>query len=128
MRSYFTPAAFKDSKHPFKDYKLWFPKLALKVRGDDGNSKTIAASNSGWHNVLEDEGTRITEYNVNGGDYKTDGKLRVTFVKYRDPLGIDEYKFVGVFQFHDKTEKEVHYKRIVTEIPIIKSKNVANLI
>jgi hypothetical protein len=102
QQGYFTPRGL-DSK-----YKFWFPQLEIEGK----------AQARGWHNILSEDGTTITEYN---DDIKTNtvnwenvsrkeflDYTRVTFTKVRDPITNKRaYKFVGLFEFKDIDDSDV---------------------
>lgn len=117
-RAYFTPPNFKGTS--LDGYKMWFPHMAVEVTGEDGKLKTIAAT-KGWNNQLSDDGSTIIERNENNETYKQDGKKRIVFLKYKDPLGYNEYKFVGIFEFNKKVDNTVYFSRISEQCDIIKN-------
>lgn len=117
-RSYFSLPNFKGTQ--LENYKLWFPHLAVEVVDDDGNKRTIAATRAGWNNQLCNDGRTILERNENNISYKQDGKKRIVFLKYKDPLGFNEYKFVGVFEFLKKVKDTVHFTRVSKSCIMIK--------
>ena len=100
---------------------MWFPKLAIQIQDQDGNKKLIAATTTGWTNELVEEGSVIVEKNDNiNKSYKQDGKKRIVFVKYKDPLGYNEYKFAGIFEFYKFDNGSSYFKRIKNECELIK--------
>jgi very-short-patch-repair endonuclease len=101
-RSYFTPWTFIDPKYAnynYTDCKVWFPKLAVK--NSDGDF--VAATWTGFNNQLNEDGTKIIQKND-----KVDGKRQIVFAKYKDPLGGNAYKFVGIFE---STDSETHTRK-----------------
>lgn len=100
------------------DYKLWFP----------------STSNSGgWNNKLINDDT-IEEYNKDGvknqkhyigiiNEYIHQScHKRVTFLKYKDDLGFDLYRFVGVFKLdysNSVKENRTVWKKDRDTFPII---------
>lgn len=116
-RAYFSLPKFRGTS--LDGYKMWFPHLAVEEIGEDGNIKTIAAT-KGWNNQLSDDGKTIFERNEYNKTYKQDGMNRIVFLKYRDPLGYNEYKFVGVFEFNKKIDNTVYFSRISEQCDIIK--------
>ena len=96
-----------------EDHKLWFPKLAILIKDDNGVMKPIAATPSGWNNQLVDDGNIISEINENNqpSPKAKDGKKRIVFLKYKDALGISEYKFMGIFEFLKQVEGKNFYRK-----------------
>jgi hypothetical protein len=116
-RSYFTLPKFRRTE--LDNHKLWFPKLAVKINDEYGEGKLIAATRTGWNNQINEDGTIITEWNENNFSYQNDGKRRVVFIKYKDPLGSNEYKFVGIFEFLEKLNDKNIFIRKNDVCPII---------
>jgi len=117
-RAYFSLPNFKGTH--LEGYKMWFPKLAIQTKDENGKKKLIAATNTGWNNELVEEGSIIIERNDKSKSYKQDGKKRIVFVKYKDPLGYDEYKFVGIFKLHKINNGTAYFKRIEKECALLK--------
>lgn len=117
-RAYFSLPNFKGTS--LDGYKIWFPQLAVEVIGEDGKLKTIAATKTGWNNQLSGDGKTIIELNENNTSYKQDGRKRIVFLKYKDPLGYNEYKFVGIFEFTKKMDNAVYFSRISDYCDMIK--------
>lgn len=106
-KGYFTPKGLKP------EYKFWFPQLEIAGK----------AQAYGWHNILSDDGEKITEFNddiknhfphwqhmnsQNFLDY-----TRIVFAKDKDPItNQPAYKFVGVFKLTDITDDKRTYKKI----------------
>lgn len=114
--SYFTPKTFKNTG--YDGYKVWFPKLAIV----DENGKMIAATDKGWNNQLINDGKELIEDNDNKElSDSHDKKNRITFAKYKDPLGDYAYKFVGIFKLNkiDNSGKR-YYSRIDERCKIIR--------
>jgi very-short-patch-repair endonuclease len=106
-KSYFTPKTFKNTE--YVDYKVWFPKLAVY----DENGSPIAATPQGWKNQLKNDGKELIEDNDDKElDDSHDHKKRIAFAKYKDPLGDNAYKFVGVFRLHKIVNGKRYYDRI----------------
>ena len=69
---------------------------------------------SGWSNELSDDGEIFTEYNKDDkkreehvADCIKDNKRRIAFFRTKDALGIELYRFVGVFHLDtDATRKQ----------------------
>lgn len=67
-----------------------------------------------WNNSISEDGKTITECPRNPTERKSHMRLylgskekRITFLRYKDWLGITSYRFVGVFQINpSKSEKE----------------------
>jgi len=116
-RAYFSLPIFNGTS--LEGYKMWFPHLAVEEIGEDGELKSIAAT-KGWNNQLSDDGKTIIERNENNQTYKQDGKKRIVFLKYKDPLGYNEYKFVGIFEFKRKVKNTVYFSRISEQCNLIK--------
>lgn len=126
----FTPWKFKNNaektwKKYYDGYELWFPHLA--IRDKEGN--LIAPA--GWVNELVNDGKEIIEEKSNGVVSKKKiskesnfpkYKPKITFAKYKDPLGNDGYKFIGIFQPENEFDSEGkrHYHRKETKCKIIK--------
>ena len=75
-------------------------------------------SRKGWKNILKTNSNEIEEYNENteksAEHYKkhiNNKQLRIVFFKYKDILGINKYKFIGVFKLN-KT-KSLKLNRII---------------
>ena len=109
--SYFSLPKFRGTI--LEDHKLWFPKLAILIKDDNGVMKPIAATPSGWNNQLVDDGNIISEINENNqpSPKAKDGKKRIVFLKYKDALGISEYKFMGIFEFLKQVEGKNFYRK-----------------
>jgi len=112
-QSYFSPNTFRGSK--YEGYKVWFPKLAIM----DENGKLIAATDSGWNNQLINNGKEFIEKNDkkeigNAGNIK-----RIIFAKYKDPLGSNKYKFIGIFEPSKFDGQNRYYKRIEEELKLL---------
>lgn len=73
--------------------------------------KPSAATPSGWNNQLEDDGNIISEINENNRLYFQDGKKRIVFLKYKDVLGNNEYKFMGIFEFLKQVEGKNFFRK-----------------
>lgn len=123
-RAYFSLPNFKGT--PLQDYKMWFPHIAVQEIGVDGKEKIIAATKTGWTNQLIDDGTIIIERNEYNQMYKQDGKKRIVFLKYKDPLGYNEYKFVGIFKFKKMIDNTVYFIRISENCELIKNEQNTN--
>lgn len=95
------------------NYRLWCPKLAIPH-----GEKLIAASAKGWINTISEDWMQIKESNPTKADIvsKDRGKKRITFVKSKDPLGQDGYRFVGVFQFIAHEHGHNIYRRVNDKI------------
>jgi hypothetical protein len=117
-RSYFTLPKFTNTE--LENHKLWFPKLAIKINDEFGNEILRPATRTGWTNQISQDGTIITEWNENDIPYKNDKKRRVVFIKYKDSLGFNEYKFAGVFEFFEKIDDRNIYKRCSEICSILK--------
>lgn len=111
QQGYFTPKGLD------RGYKFWFPQLEIEGR----------AQAYGWHNVLSDDGSTITEYNDDIKNNLSDWErrssrefldhTRVVFAKVRDPVTNERaYKFVGVFRLHDISEGNVRTYTKISDI------------
>jgi hypothetical protein len=109
-RAYFSLPAFTGTE--LEGYKLWFPKLAIPVIDEQGNQQLIAATHTGWHNQLAEGGAVIIERNEKNQSYIPDLKKRIVFMKYKDPLGYNEYKFVGIFEYERIEDGSTYFRRI----------------
>ncbi len=105
----------------------WCPKLSINV---DGDIKSMAG---GWINFLAEDWTYIDESHQDGK--KVEGRKntymeemnsdreRAVFAKYKDNLGHNRYRFVGVFKssgLSPETESCIRYSRIADKIKIVK--------
>jgi hypothetical protein len=117
-RAYFSLPAFTGTE--LEGYKLWFPKLAIPVIDEQGNQQLIAATHTGWHNQLAEGGAVIIERNEKNQSYIPDLKKRIVFMKYKDPLGYNEYKFVGIFEHNRIENGSTYFKRIDVECTILR--------
>jgi len=117
-RTYFTLPKFKGTS--LEGYKIWFPHLAVEVIGEDGEHKTVAATKTGWNNQLIDDGEIIMEYNENNIRYEQDENKRIVFLKYKDPLGYNEYKFVGIFEFKESNGNTRYFSKNRDDCVILK--------
>lgn len=102
QQGYFTPQGLDPQ------YKFWFPQLEI-----NGQAQAF-----GWHNILSDDGTTITEYNddvkknLPTWEYRGTKEFldytRVVFAKVQNPItNKRSYKFVGVFQLKDVSSDDV---------------------
>jgi len=115
--SFFTPCTFVNTE--YDGYKAWFPQLAVR----DENGEPVAASTAGWKNQLINNGKELIEDKDNGKllGSKNDFKKRIVFAKYKDPLGDNGYKFVGIFELEkDYKGGERHYHRIEDKCTILR--------
>jgi very-short-patch-repair endonuclease len=121
FKGYFTLKGFRGT--PYEGYMLWFPQLAIEKKNEDGKFVKKAAARD-WLNTLSKDGSEITESRENNSEPpKKDDKKRIVFVKYRDPLGRNEYKFVGIFEEFEKditVGNEKYFKRAGEEVKLIK--------
>lgn len=102
QQGYFTPKGLDPH------YKFWFPQLEI-----NGQAQAF-----GWHNILSDDGSTITEYNddaknnLPSWEYRGTKEFldytRVVFAKVRDPVTKKRsYKFIGVFKLKDISTDDV---------------------
>jgi hypothetical protein len=114
-------------------FLLWFPKRK-KVK--DG--KDIAPS--GWFNGLSNDGKVIYEVRDNNEidtsieeivnpDSLDNFDKRITFMKYKDNLGENGYKFVGIFHYAGRAITYFNGKEVVANkyILVCNSFNLPNL-
>ncbi|MCG3420007.1 AbaSI family restriction endonuclease [Oceanobacillus jordanicus] len=106
---------------------LWCPKLSITK---NGNTKSIAG---GWLNFLAEDWSYIDESHVDVGivenrkstyteEIKLDRK-RAVFAKYKDNLGFNRYRFVGVFKcigLSPMDESCIRYLRVDDKVRIVK--------
>ncbi|MGE7828561.1 AbaSI family restriction endonuclease [Paenibacillus sp. NPDC093718] len=104
---------------------IWCPKLAVKI---DGEIKSPAR---GWLNILADDWSYIDESQENQteeerialiDDDLSLNKERAVFANYKDNLGINRYRFVGVFKssgLSPDDPKYIRYNRIQDKTKII---------
>jgi very-short-patch-repair endonuclease len=119
-QTYFTPRVFHGTE--FENHKMWFPRIAIPVKDENGNVEYIAATETGWNNQLTDEGREIIEKNDKKElENNHDRKTRIVFAKYKDSLGDNAYKFVGMFEL-SKIDKNGtrHYKRTAEKCKLLK--------
>ena len=112
-------------------YMLWCPYLAMQL--DDG---TVITRN-GWKNTLNEDRTIIEEIpkdmekcntkNIPDGPWNEKGMKRIVFMHVRNNFGIDEVRFLGVFEAvrldtikkgSDRGKQKRTYKRIKTSVKI----------
>lgn len=75
-----------------KDYSVWFARRNIFIND-------IECAVSGWINRLSLDGREIIEFEVDKKESTRDWfpEKRITFLKYKNNLGENGYKFVGVF-------------------------------
>ena len=115
--SFFTPCTFANTE--YNGYKVWFPQLAVR----DENGEPISTSTAGWKNQLIKNGKELIQDKDNEElmGSKHDLKKRIVFAKFKDPLGDNGYKFVGIFELEkDYKGGEQHYHRIGDKCKILK--------
>ncbi|ARK32344.1 AbaSI family restriction endonuclease [Halalkalibacter krulwichiae] len=106
---------------------LWCPKLSIIV---DGNTKSVA---NGWLNYLAEDWSYIDESHqdetiveqrkANHLEEMNLNRKRAVFAKYKDNLGFNRYRFVGVFQsagLSPEDENCVRYYRVEDRVRIVK--------
>lgn len=104
---------------------VWCPKLSVTI---NGNAKSAAR---GWLNFLSDDWSYIDESQENQTEDQrialiqedfSLNKERAVFAHYRDNLGVNRYRFVGVFKssgLSPDDEKYIRYIRISDKTKII---------
>eukprot|EP00130_Batrachochytrium_dendrobatidis_P008286 XP_006683161.1 hypothetical protein BATDEDRAFT_92922 [Batrachochytrium dendrobatidis JAM81] len=106
---------------------LWCPKLSIIVNGD---AKSVAG---GWLKFLAEDWTYIDESHQDSAiaeerkdNYMKEvnfGHERAVFAKYKDNLGFNRYRFVGVFKtwgISPKNESCIRYLRVDDKVDIVK--------
>src|SRR5690606_4183860 len=106
---------------------LWCPKLSITI---DGDTKSAAA---GWLNNLAEDWSYIDESHQDADILENRKKTlmeeinqdrkRAVFAKYKDNLGFNRYRFVGVFKcigLSSEDESCVRYMRIDDKVEIVK--------
>jgi len=106
---------------------LWCPKLSITI---DGDTKSAAA---GWLNNLAEDWSYIDESHQDPDILENRKKTlmeelnqdrkRAVFAKYKDNLGFNRYRFVGVFKcigLSPEDESCVRYMRIDDNVEIVK--------
>lgn len=102
-------------------YQIWCPKLAVYEE-----NRPKAGSAAGWINELSEDKEFIYESNPENDDAdhrpQTQNKPRIAFAKSKSVLGIDAYRFLGVYQYqqnHEKTTITTRvYRRISKEMDV----------
>ncbi|WP_281203005.1 hypothetical protein [Cytobacillus kochii] len=105
---------------------LWCPKLSIVENGD---TKSVA---SGWLNLLAEDWTYIDESHqdvaiakertVNYMEEVNIGRERAVFAKYKNNLGFNSYRFVGVFKISGISPDNgafLRYDRISDRVQIV---------
>lgn len=110
---------------PNQKYTLWFPQSPKK--GEDGRLEP--RNNDGWINLIQEDFS-ILETNVKNPAETAcppqDNKEllpRLTFFKDRNALEKTVYRFAGVYQFLEVTEKGRLYRRIADGIRWYRGQN-----
>ena len=106
---------------------LWCPKLSITVNGD------AQSAAGGWLNFLAEDWTYIDESHQDGeiveerkGNYMEEvnfGRERVVFAKYKNNLGFNRYRFVGVFKssgISPENESCIRYERVDDKVKIVR--------
>ncbi|MTT31792.1 hypothetical protein GMB86_07170 [Terrilactibacillus sp. BCM23-1] len=106
---------------------LWCPKLSIIVNG------STQSAASGWLNLLAEDWSYIDESHQDEviveerkKNYMEEinlGRERTVFAKYKDNLGFNRYRFVGVFKSSGLSPDDdnfVRYLRIDDKIKIVK--------
>ncbi|MBM7095166.1 hypothetical protein JSY36_05290 [Bacillus sp. H-16] len=105
---------------------LWCPKLSIEV---DGVKKSVA---NGWINTLASdwsyideshESTEIVEARKNGFQKEVEqNQKRAVFAKYKDILGHNRYRFIGIFKCTGLAPGDsttIRYERIEEQVSIL---------
>ncbi len=69
---------------------------------------------------MSEDGNFIYEKNDLGFIYKQDNKKIIVFMKYKDPLGFNEYKFIGIFEFDKEIKNSNVFKKVSDVCKLIK--------
>lgn len=106
---------------------LWCPKLSIT---ENGSARSIAG---GWLNLLAEDWSHIDESHedpevveARKTSYMEEfesGKERAVFAKYRDNLGFNRYRFIGIFKVagpSPENENYLRYERINDRVGIVK--------
>lgn len=106
---------------------LWCPKLSITVNGD---ARSIAG---GWLNFLAGDWSYIDESHLDGAiveerkeNYMAEvnfGRERAVFAKYKDNLGFNRYRFVGIFKIQGispENESCIRYVRVADKVEIVR--------
>lgn len=106
---------------------LWCPKLSINV---DGDTRSVAG---GWLNFLAEDWSYIDESHQDGiiveerkKGYMKEIRLnreRAVFAKYKDNLGFNRYRFVGIFKssgLAPEDERRIRYIRVSDKAKIVK--------
>ncbi|MCC3359486.1 AbaSI family restriction endonuclease [Bacillus sp. REN16] len=106
---------------------LWCPKLSITVNGD---ARSIAG---GWLNFLAEDWSYIDESHLDDAiveerkeNYMAEvnfGRERAVFAKYRDNLGFNRYRFVGIFKIlgvSPENESCIRYVRVADKVEIVR--------
>lgn len=106
---------------------LWCPKLSVTVNGD---ARSIAG---GWLNILAEDWSYIDESHLDDAiveerkeNYMAEvnfGRERAVFAKYRDNLGFNRYRFVGIFKIlgiSSENESCIRYVRVADKVEIVR--------
>lgn len=106
---------------------LWCPKLSITINGD---AKSAAG---GWLNFLAEDWSYIDESHQDEAiveerkeNYIEEvnfGRERAVFAKYKDNLGFNRYRFVGIFKIlgiSPDNENCIRYLRIADRVEIVR--------
>ena len=108
QHSCFSPETFKNSI--YEGYYVWFPQLAIPDPND--NTKMISPTKAYWINELINNGEELIEGKDNEDILLEPAKKTIVFAKYKDLLGYNEYKFVGIFEYKEQDDEgRRHYFR-----------------
>ena len=112
--SHFTPHSFKGTI--LEANKVWFPHLRVLIDG-----KWKPATKSGYENYLTDGGKIIVEINNDRKETASPMKnyANITFIKSKDALDIESYRFIGIFEFDKREGEKYYYKRINIKCPLL---------
>ncbi|GIO22244.1 AbaSI family restriction endonuclease [Oceanobacillus sp. J11TS1] len=105
---------------------LWCPKLSIT---ENGGTRSVAG---GWLNLLAEDWSYIDESHQDGGIVKErsenymgeveSGRERAVFAKYKDNLGFNRYRFVGIFRISGispDNESFIRYLRANDKVKIV---------
>ncbi|WP_143484623.1 AbaSI family restriction endonuclease [Halalkalibacillus sediminis] len=107
---------------------IWCPKLSINVGGD------LKSAAGGWINVLAEDWSYIDESNQDEeilqareesfAETVKKGRERAVFAKFKDNLGVNRYRFIGVFKVIEDLQPEnrrfIRFTRIRESLEIDK--------
>lgn len=98
------------------------PKLSKKTKDGELTSQT-----NSWLNELSDDWNSLYESMIDHSNLPDlnnelkQGHQRAIFLKYKNSLGDNGYRFIGVYKLSDNDNPQMReYKRVAEEITIVK--------